>query len=74
MRADSKGRSELYKTFVTNGIMTRNEVRRLENLPPLDGADTLTAQSQFIPLSMMGKITSTAPQNPPADDGTDPAA
>ncbi len=74
MRADSKGRSELYKTFVTNGIMTRNEVRRLENLPPIDGADELTAQSQFIPLSMMGKITSSAPPVDPLADPTDPTA
>lgn len=77
MRADSKGRSELYKTYVTNGIMTRNEIRRKENMAPLPGGDELTAQSQFVPISMLGKITSTMPPsgdpaNDPNADSTDP--
>ena len=34
--------------------MTRNEVRQLENLPPMEGADELTAQTNLIPLGKMG--------------------
>lgn len=50
LRTDSAARSAFYAVMVTNGIMTRNEVRRLENLPPLPGGDELTVQSQNVPL------------------------
>lgn len=60
MRADSTGRAALYASAAQNGWMTRNEIRDLENRPPLAGGDELTVQSNLIPLSMLGKITSTA--------------
>lgn len=50
LRTDSAARSAFYALMVQNGIMTRNEVRRLENLPPMDGGDDLTVQSQNVPL------------------------
>ncbi|KAE8235758.1 hypothetical protein A4X03_0g9664, partial [Tilletia caries] len=37
LRADSAARAAFYSQMVQNGIMTRNEVRRLENLPPIAG-------------------------------------
>ncbi len=51
LRTDSAARSAFYAVMVTNGIMTRNEVRRFENLPPLPGGDELTVQAQNVPLS-----------------------
>lgn len=39
LRGDQKGRYEAYQLAVTNGILTRNEVRLLEELEPLDGLD-----------------------------------
>jgi hypothetical protein len=45
---------------VQNGLKTRNEVRALENDPPLPGGDELTVQSNLIPLTLLGKITNTA--------------
>lgn len=60
LRADSAARASFYATMTANGIYTRNECRRLENLPRMDGGDELTVQSNMIPLSMLGKITSTA--------------
>lgn len=50
LRADSQARATFYQLMVQNGLMTRNEVRRKENLPPLDGGDELTVQSQNVPL------------------------
>lgn len=50
LRTDSAARAGFYTVMVQNGIMTRNEVRRLENLPPLEGGDSLTVQSQNVPL------------------------
>lgn len=60
LRADSAGRAAFYTAMVQNGIMTRNEVRRLENLPPLPGGDDLTIQSNMIPAERLGELTSTA--------------
>jgi HK97 family phage portal protein len=55
LRGDSKTRAEFYASAILNGWMTRNEVRRLENLPPLPGGDVLTVQSQLVPLEMIGQ-------------------
>lgn len=60
LRADSAGRSQFYSTMVQNGIMTRNEVRDLENLNKLDGGDELTVQSNLVPATMLGKGTTPA--------------
>lgn len=60
LRADSTGRAAFYTAMVQNGIMTRNEVRRLENMPPLPGGDELTIQSNMIPADKLGTMTSTA--------------
>ncbi len=44
MRADSKTRAEFYTMAINNGWMTENEVRRRENLPPVEGGDDLYTQ------------------------------
>jgi len=59
LRADSAARAAFYAAMVQNGIFTRNEVRRLENLPPLPGGDALTIQSNMIPADRLGEMTST---------------
>lgn len=58
LRADSAARATFYSQMVQNGIMTRNEVRRLENLPPIAGGDDLTVQSNMIPVSKLGDVAS----------------
>ena len=60
LRGNPTQRAELYAKNVQNGIMTRNECRQLENLP--QGAEVfanaLTAQSNLLPLDMLGtKVT-----------------
>lgn len=55
LRADSAGRASFYSVMVNNGILTRDEVRRLENLPLKGGnADVLTVQSAMAPLDQLG--------------------
>jgi HK97 family phage portal protein len=54
LRADTSGRTSFYSTALQNGWMSRNEVRRLENLPPVEGGDTYTAQSNLLPLDQLG--------------------
>lgn len=56
MRADSVGRAALYSSGSQNGWMTRNEIRRRENQPPLPGGDQLTVQSNLVPLDQLGRM------------------
>jgi len=63
LRADSAGRAALYSSATQNGWMTRDEVRRRENLPAVGqagGGDMLTAQANLVPLALLG-------QSPAAD-------
>lgn len=46
LRADSMGRANYYRTMTQIGCMTINEVRALENMPPIDGGDEPRIQSQ----------------------------
>ena len=54
LRADSAGRSAYYNSALNNGWMSRNEVRRLENLPPIEGGDKYTVQSALIGIDQVG--------------------
>ncbi|MTW11422.1 phage portal protein [Pseudoduganella eburnea] len=56
LRASPKDRAEIYAKHVQNGIQSRSEVRQLEGLPPRPEADVLTAQSNLVPLSMLGRV------------------
>jgi HK97 family phage portal protein len=56
MAADSAARGALYSTFGQNGIMTRNEMRAREDLPPLPGGDDLTVQSNLVPIEKLGEM------------------
>ncbi len=47
LRADSKGRAEMYASAVQNGWMNRNEVRAKENLNRVAGLDGFTAQTNL---------------------------
>lgn len=44
LRADSAGRAAYYTSALQNGGMSRNDVRRLENMPPIEGGDIYTVQ------------------------------
>lgn len=55
LRGDSASRSAFYSQMVQNGIMTRDDVRRLENLPLMGGnANVLTVQSNLLPIDALG--------------------
>lgn len=56
LRTDPASRAAFYSTMSQNGAMTRNEIRRLENLPPVEGGDELTAQSNLVPLRKLGAV------------------
>jgi HK97 family phage portal protein len=55
LRADSAGRSAFYAAMVNNGILTRDEVRELEDREPMGGnAAVLTVQSAMTTLDSVG--------------------
>lgn len=55
LRADSTGRAAFYAAMVNNGILTRDEVRELEDREPLGGnAAVLTVQSAMTTLDALG--------------------
>lgn len=41
LRADTQTRAQFYATMSSFGLMTQNEIRALENLPPMPGGDQL---------------------------------
>jgi HK97 family phage portal protein len=49
LRGDLAGRSKALREATGGAIMTRNEARQLENLPPVDGADDLLMQAGQTP-------------------------
>jgi len=50
VKMDSKSKSMFLSTNVQNGLMTRNEARKILNLPNVDGGDELTVQTNLSPL------------------------
>jgi HK97 family phage portal protein len=54
LRADSAGRMNFYRGMTQIGAMTVNEVRRKENLPPIEGGDVARVQAQNVPLTEAG--------------------
>jgi HK97 family phage portal protein len=58
LRADSAGRASFYGAMVNNGILTRDEVRELEDREPMGGnASVLTVQSAMTTLDALGTAT-----------------
>ena len=57
LRADSVGRASFYQSGLANGWMTINEVRALENLPPVEGGDVPRMQIQNVPITEAGQVT-----------------
>ena len=67
LRASLKDRMDIYAKAVQNGLKTRNECRQLENDEPIAGGDELTAQTNLVPINMLGKIQNgggNVPQDP----------
>lgn len=63
LRADSTGRAAFYAAMVNNGILTRDEVRELEDRAPMGGnAAVLTVQSAMTTLDTLGSDADQANQ------------
>jgi HK97 family phage portal protein len=77
LRADAAARGELYSKMLTNGAITRNEVRALENLnrSEIVGMDDFTVQAQLVSIKALpqspDQVAKPAQSQPslPADPG-----
>jgi len=87
LRMELDARMVAYREGITSGVLTINEARRMEELPPKKGGNEPLVQTQYRPLSMAGQPTTAAPtetpppepdpaeDDPPEDDpAQDPAA
>jgi len=53
LRADAETRSNYYSTMLRDGVMTINEVRKIEGLNPTKNGDTHFVPLNVIPLGKM---------------------
>jgi HK97 family phage portal protein len=53
LRGNIKDRYAVYVAGINGGVLTNNEARQFENLPPKPGGDVLRAQAQMIPLTQL---------------------
>jgi HK97 family phage portal protein len=76
LRADSAGRAALMTAYADHGLRTRNELRALDNVAPIEGGDDLTVQSNLIPIQLLGKEASFRIEKPfdPFTPATPPGA
>ena len=71
LRGDFKTRMEGYALLVQWGLASINEIRRKENMPPLDGGDERLHPLNYAPASKIMDVlmrNGPAPGNPPAED------
>jgi HK97 family phage portal protein len=55
LRGDFEQRADSYQKAVNSGWLTINEVRRYENLTPVDGGDQSFVNSTMVPISAAGQ-------------------
>jgi len=56
IKMDSVVKAQLQSTWVQNGLKTRNEVRKVNNDPPVEGGDDLTVQVNLTPVDELAKV------------------
>lgn len=62
LRGDSGGRAKFYQQMTAIGAMTINEVRSLENYPPVEGGDVPRMQMQNVPITDAGEDRELTPR------------
>jgi HK97 family phage portal protein len=61
LRGDSDKRASFYQSGLSNGWMTINEVRALENMPPVAGGEVPRMQMQNVPITEAGQQPASQP-------------
>ena len=63
LRGDIKSRMEAHATSIQNAIRTPNEVRDIENMPPMDNGDDLMIQGATVPIGTQGQVVLQSKEN-----------
>jgi HK97 family phage portal protein len=71
LRGDSKARGEFYRVMREIGAYSANDIRELENRPPIPGGDIYLQPLNFAPLGTVPG-GGAPPDTDPADPGPDP--
>lgn len=66
LRGDTAARSAFYTAMLNAGVLTINEVRAKENLPPVEGGDVPRMQMQNVPITEAGRLGHNG--GPPLED------
>lgn len=69
LRMDKGERMEAHQKAIQSAVMTPNEARREEDLPPLEGGDVLHANGAILPLA--GRVANSKPPNARIDMAED---
>jgi len=56
IKMDSQAKANIQSTWVQNGLKTRNEIRKINNDPPVDGGDDLTVQVNLTPVTDLENV------------------
>ena len=76
LRGEMKERAEAYARMAQNGVMSSNEMRRREGLPPVENGDEPRVQQQLVPLSygagMQPPGSAPIEEAPPAEEEDEP--
>lgn len=61
LRADQEARAKGYQSLINSGVLTLNEARLKEGLPPLAGGDELYFNGNMMPVRLAGQARQTKP-------------
>lgn len=56
VKMDSTAKATLHASWVQNGLKTRNEIRAINNDPPVEGGNDLTVQVNLTPIDQLPKV------------------
>ena len=63
IKMDSQAKANIQSTWVQNGLKSRNEIRKINNDPPVEGGDDLTVQVNLTPVDELGSVGMTEPKD-----------
>lgn len=69
---DAEQKNQRYQTLFVTGAISPNEIRKEENLPPLDGGDSPFVSAGLIPLDMAAENASYGMNDTIPEDTTEP--
>src|SRR4029453_7500330 len=74
LRGNIQSRYTAYSQGINNGFLSSNDIRRFENLDPIDGGDTYLVQGAMVPLARLNDLVDAQVRPPPAPSPPEPDA